>query len=51
MATERDLSPRDAALSSPGPELRLLDRRAFVGFPPLAELWQKVKDAQVPIYV
>ncbi|HYX90050.1 MAG TPA: tetratricopeptide repeat protein, partial [Myxococcaceae bacterium] len=36
MATERDLSPQDAALSSPGPELRLLDRRAFVGFPPLA---------------
>src|SRR5215218_7992365 len=37
MATDSD-SPKTAAegaASAPAPELRLIDRRAFVGFPPL----------------
>ncbi|HZA51974.1 MAG TPA: hypothetical protein VE549_14615, partial [Myxococcaceae bacterium] len=34
MATERDSSSKDV-LAAAAPELRLLDRRAFVGFPPL----------------
>ena len=36
-----------AILARPG----MIDAVHGVGFPPLAELWQKVKDAQVPIYV
>jgi predicted peroxiredoxin len=36
-----------AMLAKPG----ITDSVKGVGFPPLAELLQKVKDAQVPIYV
>ena len=34
MAKEKQRSAREQ--STPGPELRLIDRRAFVGFPELA---------------
>lgn len=36
-----------AMLARPG----MIDAVKGVGFPPLAELWQKVRDAEVPIYV
>lgn len=36
-----------AMLARPG----MIDAVHGVGFPPLAELWQKVRDAQVPVYV
>lgn len=35
MSPDRDLKSSAAEQRAPGPELRLLDRRAFVGFPPL----------------
>lgn len=35
MAKDRETSTKEA-VPTPGPELRLVDRRAFIGFPPLA---------------
>ena len=36
-----------AVLAKPG----MIDSVKGVGFPPLTDLWQKVKEANIPIYV
>lgn len=36
-----------AVLAKPG----MIDSSHGVGFPPLAEVWQKVRDFNIPVYV